>query len=112
MQMILRDQRRFITVIILLLIAGLASAQDSLWIIKDPMRIAKYYKPCHIVWITPTNARSINGVAIGVQAAALTGKFFTVNGINIDFGAMGFVVLPTIALISAMNETRADKGSL
>ncbi|HEX2628797.1 MAG TPA: hypothetical protein VHM26_07295 [Chitinophagaceae bacterium] len=112
MQMILRDQRRFITLIILLLIAGLASAQDSSWKRRDSLRIAKYYKPHHIIWVTPTNAKSINGIAIGVQATPLTDKPLTINGINIDFGAVGFIALPTIVLLSVMNETQSDEGSL
>lgn len=112
MQMILRDQRRFIILIILLLIAGLASAQEQSWKVKDSLRIVKYYKPRHIIWITPTNAKSINGIAVGVQATALTDKPFTVNGINVDLGAMGFVALPAIALLGAMNETHSDEGSL
>jgi hypothetical protein len=112
MQMIWRDQRRMITVIILLLLAGLASAQSSSWRLKDSLRFAKYYKPRYPVWITPTKAKSINGIAIGVQAISMTGKPFTVNGINADVGAMGFIALPAIALISAMNETARDVGSL
>lgn len=112
MQMILRDQRRLIILIILLLIAGLTNAQDSSWKVRDSIHIAKHYKPRYLVWITPTNARSINGIAIGVQAAPLTGKPFTVNGVNVDFGAVGFIALPTIALLSVMNETGHDVGSL
>jgi hypothetical protein len=103
MQMIFRDQRRLILLLVLLLIAGLASAQ-SMWELqraKDSALGVKRYKARFPVWVTPTRARSVNGIAIGLNASNRSDKDFTVNGINADLGGFAFFALPVIALFGA-----------
>jgi len=107
MQEIARDRKRIIVIGLLLLVTGLAGAQP----IMDSALNNKRYKNRYLVWTTPTRSKSITGIAIGVQALNSDDKKLTINGVNADFGALGFIAIPVVALlaiIDAGNEKPID----
>lgn len=104
MQMIFPDQRRLLFVLLLLLLAGLSEAQTA----TDSIISAKRYKDRYLLWTTPTRSKSINGVAIGLQAMHSDDKKLTVNGINTGLGGLGFIAVPAFVFLSALGDEPMD----
>jgi alkyl hydroperoxide reductase subunit AhpF len=102
MEGIIMDRKKIIVAGLLLLVAGFAHAQD-----RDSILEAKRYRVRNIIWYTPSGAKEINGLAVGIQATSFNERKLTINGVNLDAGLLCAFVWPR-ALIKQLGSGQKD----
>lgn len=78
-------QHQIVRIIIVLLLAISANSLQA----QDSTRVRVY----NVLWVHPTSANKINGVAFGGQALNLNDQPLTINGLNADLGVVAFVAM-------------------
>lgn len=84
---IIRDRRKIVIVLLLLILSGLSNAQQQ-------TNAQRRYKVRNVFWYTPGGAKEINGLALGIQATNFNETQLTINGLNIDAGLVALMAWP------------------